>query len=402
MAAQRNLMVIQGGGPTQVFNASLHGIVVEAAQGGFARVLGARHGMKGLANAEVLDLLRMDDADLVALRNTPGAAMGSSRFSPSAEDTQRSVGCLKEFGVTDMIFMGGNGTMRGAEMFASSCEQAGLDVRVMGVPKTVDNDIAVTDRCPGYASAARFVAQSTHELGLDLRSLPQPVTVFETMGRDVGWLAAASTMACVADRPCGAPHLVYVPEVAFDEARFLADLDRVLERKGWAVVVVSEGICKEDGTLVYSTASASQADPLRRPMTGGVGQHLAKVVAEMLGVRCRSEKPGLLGRASIAMTSQQDVDDALLVGRAAVRELMAGESGKMVALTALGADGPGYRLTPLAEVAGVERRIPREWLSGGPLAVTDEFRKYLQPLVGEMAMWTPEFPAAQKWGAEQA
>jgi len=384
-----NLMIVQGGGPTAVLNASLASAIAEAIeQASFGRILGARFGVEGLAQGNVVDLGRITPNELLCLRKSPGAALGSSRFKPTTGDLHRMMEYLRRLDVRKMIFIGGNGTMHGAELISASCRDAGFDIQIIGVPKTVDNDIPMTDRCPGYASAARYVAQSTRDLGMDIRSLPQPVTILETMGRSVGWLAAASSLAAMDEDD--APHLVYVPELPFDRERFLADLDRVVTRLGWAVVVVSEGIRNADGSLVYEMRDPSQVDPLKRPMTGGVGQFLAGLVAENLKLRCRSEKPGLLGRASIALVSPQDRQDAEFVGRMGVRALMAGESGKMVALRPIQGSGPlGYDLVPLSATAGCERGIPPEWLTNGPQAVTDAFCQYLRPLAGELLQYSP-------------
>lgn len=393
-------MIVQGGGPTAVLNASLASIITEAVkEDRIGRIIGAQFGMEGLVHGKIMDLSRFSPGELDRLRNSPGAALGSSRFKPASDDLHRMVVHLRQLDIRQMIFIGGNGTMRGAELVGAFCRDAGFEMQIIGVPKTVDNDIAATDRCPGYASAARYVAQSTRDLGMDIRSLPQPVTILETMGRSVGWLAAAASLAATNEEE--APHLVYVPELPFNRDRFLADLDKVVTRLGWAVVVVSEGIRNVDGSLVYQTGDSSQFDPLKRPMTGGVGQHLAGVVAQNLKIRCRSEKPGLLGRASMALVSAQDLKDAELVGRAGVRALAAGETGKMIALRPLDDVGPnGYDLVPLNDSAGVERTIPAEWLQDGPLVVTEQFRKYLCPLVGELSQYLPALrPGFQTMGA---
>lgn len=382
-------MIVQGGGPTAVFNASLSAVIAEAMhQPEMGRVLGARLGVKGLVQGDVIELSHITPEELRILRNSPGAALGSSRFQPSEEDLHRMATHLRRLDVRSIIFMGGNGTMRGAELVSTFCRAAGFEVAVIGVPKTIDNDIAATDRCPGYGSAARYIAQSTRDLGMDIRSLPQPVTVLETMGRSVGWVAGASTLAREAEDD--APHLVYLPEIPFHQDRFLADLDKLVTRQGWAVVVVSEGIRKVDGSLVYEMSDPSQLDPLKRPMTGGVGQFLAGVVSQNLRIRCRSEKPGLLGRASIAHVSIQDQQDAELVGRAGVRALLAGETDKMISLRSLKDAGEfGYDLVPLSEAAGMDRAIPAEWLTDGPLAVTGAYREYLWPLVGDLYRYSP-------------
>jgi 6-phosphofructokinase 1 len=283
--------------------------------------------------------------------------------------------------------------MHGAELVSRYCRQAGFEIQIIGVPKTADNDISGTDRCPGYASAARYVAQSTRDLGMDIRSLPQPVTILEVIGRSIGWVAAASTLAKVDE--ADAPHLVYLPEIPFHAEKFLASLEGVVARQGWAVVVVSEGIRNPDSSLVYESVDPTQLDPLNRPMTGGVGQFLADMVGARLKIRCRSEKPGLLARCSRVLVAPQDQRDAELVGRAGVRAMTAGETDKMVALRPLQDSADcGYDLIALSKVAGVERLIPVEWRTNGPLAIGPDFRNYLQPLIGELYRYSPAFPPA--------
>jgi ATP-dependent phosphofructokinase / diphosphate-dependent phosphofructokinase len=383
----RNLLIVQGGGPTAVFNASLASIIRESLQHfRVGKIFGARGGMKGLASADIIDLSQLGPEDLWSLRNSPGAALGSSRFGPSEADLERSVEHLRRFDIRYLVFMGGNGTMRGADLFRKFCQDRNFDVQIIGVPKTIDNDISATDRCPGFASAARFVAQSTLDLSMDIQSLPQPVSIFETLGRDVGWLAASSTLARRdAD---DAPHLVYIPETPFSRETFLSDLDKVVSRIGWAVVVASEGIQYADGSRVFEQPNPSRNNPLNRPLIGGVAQYLSGVVGDSLGIRCRSEKPGLIGRSCMAQVSVQDLEDAELVGRAGVRALVSGESGKMVALCSFGerVEQP-FKLVPLCEAGASHREIPADWLSSDALAVTGSFRDYLHPLVGELSYY---------------
>jgi len=382
-----NLMIVQGGGPTAVFNASLAGILTEAlSQPRIGKIFGARSGMRGLAEAEILDLTNLQPDELVAIGNSPGAALGSSRFKPAEQDLERSVDCLRRMGIGHLIFMGGNGTMRGAEIVREFCRRLNFDVQIIGVPKTIDNDIAATDRCPGFGSAARFIAQSTLDLAMDIRALPQPVSIFETLGRDVGWLAASSTLAKL--DPDDAPHLVYVPEIPFSQETFLARLDDVVSRIGWASVVVSEGTAYAGGRPVFEQRMPSRTGAVNRPLIGGVAQYLSGVVAEQLGIRCRSEKPGLIGRSCTALISPQDRADAELVGREAVRALMQGQTDKMVALGPLDdAAAPAFALVPLHAPAGPSRSLPAHWLSDGPLAVTDAFRDYVRPIVGELSRY---------------
>jgi len=385
-----NLMLVQGGGPTAVFNASLAACIEEArSDRSVHKIYGARFGTAGLSRGEVCDLTGISVSELSLLRNTPGAALGSSRFKPSEEDLHRELDTLRALDVHHMLFLGGNGTMHGALLFAEFCSTQGYSIEVVGIPKTVDNDLSGTDRSPGFASAARYVAQSTQDLGLDLRSLPQPVTILETMGRSVGWLAAAAVLA--RNSAGGAPHIVLVPEVPFDQDAFLAAVQQVVTRQGWAVVVAAEGICNADGSLVYSATDPAQQDPLKRPLTGGVARHLAGTIAKQLKMRCRHEAPGLLGRASIAHRSAQDLQDAVDVAITGVQALLNNQNGHMVALTPIGSP-QATTLIPLQEVAGVERTIPETWLSGGPLAVNEACLQYLRPLVGPLPQYAQELP----------
>ncbi len=389
---RRNLLVVQGGGPTQMLNATLAAIVSEAQTcGAFEHIWGAHSGIKGLLNGETIDLGRMSPHELETMRTSPGAALGSSRAKLSDHELHRLTQCLNANDVHDVLIAGGNGGMRGAEIISRNCRAQGDEVRVLGVPKTVDNDIAVTDRCPGYASAARYIAQSTRDLGMDVRALPQPVSILETMGRSVGWLAAASAAG---KRDEGdAPHLVYVPEQPFAMERFLADLDRIVARQGWAIVVVAEGIRDLDGRFVYQVADGAQADPLGRPITGGVAQFLAEAVARNLKMRCRSEKPGLLGRASMLHAAAQDWKDAELVGRAAVCGLLDGENDKMVALRPLSDEREcGYEYVPLDRVAEFEKPLPADWTSDAAIPLETVFFDYLRPLIGGLLPYCEPLP----------
>src|SRR6202012_3920552 len=257
-----SLMILQGGGPTAVFNMTLASSVEKALRSrAYRKIYGARFGAAGLARGEVCELSNLSGAELDQLRNTPGAALGSSRYMPSESDLHRQLETLRSLDVHSMLFMGGNGTMRGAHLFTEFCAAQGYALEVVGVPKTVDNDLAATDRCPGFASAARYVAQATKELGLDLRSLPQPVTILETMGRSVGWLAAASVL--VKAGAASAPHIVLIPEIPFEYNVFLTRVKETVARNGWALVVAAEGIRHADGSLVYSIADQAQQDPLK-------------------------------------------------------------------------------------------------------------------------------------------
>lgn len=393
-----NLLLVQAGGPTPVVNESLYGVLdAQQRNASRRRIFGTRKGLQGLIRNELVDLGRLTRRDLELVRRSPGALLGSSRVKPSAAEMDTVLKHLREHEIHQAVFIGGNGTMLAALMISEFCKKAGYEIQVIGVPKTIDNDINGTDRCPGFASAAHYVAQSTRDLGMDVRALPQPVSILETMGRHVGWVAAASVMA--RRNADDAPHLVYIPEVPFVMEQFLANLDAVLRKQDWAIVVVSEGIKDEKGAPVFENAEASQKDAFNRALPGGVARFLAETVTRQLKIRCRDEKPGLLGRASILLVPQQDWIDAELVGRAGHNALMAGHNEKMVALLPL---APGEKaetkLIPLESVAGPDRAIPKEWLSAGNMPVNEGFQEYLRPFIGELLKYEQVFQELEIYG----
>lgn len=376
---------MQGGGPTPVLNASLFGVLDEANRSTqFDGLLGAQFGMEGLVRRDWIDLSSISPSDLQSLRMTPGATLGSTRYKPTPDDFQQIIDRLRRDDICALLLIGGNGSLRGGHAIAQAARDLGYDLSVIGIPKTVDNDIPSTDRCPGYGSAARFVAQSVLDLGMDVSALPQPVSIFETMGRGVGWLAAASVLARFGDD--SAPHLVYVPEKPFELSRFLASLDRVVKRLGYAIVVVSEGIQTADGKAVFEVGDATQRDALNRSLPGGVGNYLADVVTRELRIRCRCEKPGLCGRASMLHVSNQDLADAELVGRMGVRGIVADLRDQAVSLLPLGeagSHGNGCEFLPLSNMAG-ERNLPPAWIADEEAGVSDAFIQYAAPIVGEL------------------
>lgn len=378
------LVVVQGGGPTSVHNASLFGVIDEAARSGrFDQVLGARSGMEGLLKRDLIDLVSIAGAELELLRTTPGAALGSSRYRPTTPELHGLIDDLRREDVRNLLLIGGNGSLRGAAAIVAAAQENKSDLCVIGVPKTIDNDIVGTDRCPGFASCARYVAQSVRDLGMDVRTLPQPVSIFETMGRSAGWLAAASILGRIDD--AHAPHLLYLPERAFDLDRVIGDIENTVRKHGWAVAVVSEGIKNDRGAPVYESQQESQRDALNRALPGGVAAYLADVVTQRLKIRCRSEKPGLGARASALHVSMVDRADAEAVGRAAVRAAVERQTGMMASLLPLADsdDRPRCELVPLERVQG-ERAFPAEWIEPGNTSLAPAFVRYARRLVGDL------------------
>ena len=382
------LVVGQSGGPTPVINASLAGVIGEAQQHDcFTGVYGLVHGIEGALKEELLDLGNETPENLDLLSRTPASALGSCRHKLSAADYERILEAFRIHNVRHFVYIGGNDSMDTCHRIWSLATEEGYEIQVMGVPKTIDNDLAYTDHCPGYGSAARFLALATRDTGRDLESMAtfDDVTILEAMGRNAGWLTAASVLGQTSEPE--APHLVYVPEVAFDEARFLGDVARVHGRLGRVFVVVSEGIRDAEGQFVGQHAqrgiSSDAFGHTVHALSTGVAAYLTDLVRKQLGLQARFLRPGLIGRALSACMVETDRKEALAVGRQAVAHLAAGESGHMVTLERL-CDEPYHwttGLAPLAEVANAEHLLPREYINEMGNTVTEAFWRYALPLI---------------------
>jgi len=376
----KNLLIIHGGGPTAVINSSLYGAVTEAKKHPEVdHIYAAKNGTGGLLKGEMIDLTNEPEEKLALLLQTPGSAIGTSRDALEAPEYEKMAQILKEKEISCVLMNGGNGTMDTCGKLYKACQAAGGDVRVMGIPKTMDNDIAITDHSPGFGSAALYVAQSTAELCADVKSLAIHVVVLETSGRNAGWITAASALA--ADQGGDGPDLIYLPERAFDEDQFVADVEALLKKKKGIVVVASEGLHDKDGKPIV--------EPIfkvgRATYFGDVGTHLAGVVIKRLGYKARGEKPGLLGRCSIYMQSKVDRDEAQLAGEIACREVLKGTTGKMVAFKRISTDP--YKVEPflvdIEQVMMYERTMPDEFINEAGNGVTEAFKEWARPLLGE-------------------
>ena len=372
-----NLLLVHGGGPTAVINASLYGAIRQAQQSAAVdRVLVALGGTGGLLQERLRDVTDLPDAELRGLLHSPASAIGTSRDALEAPEYAAMVPILEKHNIRYVLMNGGNGTMDTCGKLYARCQEKGI--AVIGIPKTMDNDLAVTDHSPGFGSAARYMAGSVAEVCCDVAGLPIHVVVVEALGRNAGWVTAASALA--ADSYGHGPDLIYLPECAFDEEAFLADVKQLIETKGCGVVVASEGLHYADGTPIVKPIFTVG----RATYFGDVSAHLANLIVQKLGYKARSEKPGLLGRASIAWQSGVDRDEAELCGRAAVDAAVAGESGKMVALRRL--PGEEYRcetfLADISQVMMTERKLPKEFLNARGNGVTEEFKTWCRPLIG--------------------
>ena len=374
-----NLLIVHGGGPTAVMNGSLYGAIKESKKSDeIGHIYGANNGTGGFLKKDFLELEKVPEEKLKLLLQTPGTAIGTSRDPIEQEHYEKMADILEEENIKYVLFNGGNGTMDTCGKLHKTCQKRGLDVKVMGIPKTTDNDIAVTDHSPGFGSAARYMAACTQELAADVRSLPIHVVVMEASGRNAGWITASSALA---GEKGYAPDLIYLPERAFDEDKFIEDVKKLLEKKSGILVVASEGLTGKEGKPIVKPVFKTE----RATYFGDVSSHLANLVIQKLGYKARGEKPGLLGRASIFMQSQVDIEEAQMAGELACRAALDGESGKMVAFSRV-SENP-YEMKPflvdIDEVMMYERKMPDEFINEEGNGVTQAFLDWCRPLIGE-------------------
>src|SRR5689334_13913341 len=327
------LLVAQSGGCTAVINSSLVGVVDEALEHEeISGVWGARFGIRGVLGEDFVDLGCQSRATLDRVRRTPSAALGSARYKLSDDDCATVLDILDRQGIGVFLLIGGNDSADSAHRLGRLAAQSGRDLRVVAVPKTIDNDLPETDHCPGYGSAARFLAQCIVDGGRDAEAIRHwdPVKVVEVMGRDAGWLAAATALGVRDERD--APHLIYVPERPFDLAQFLEDVRETHARLGFCVAVVAETVRDAQGRPVGGLDATAAVDAFGHPVIAGTAAALCSAVGAELGLKARFDKPGTMQRMSMALASETDLQEAYEVGRAGVRAAVAGESGVMVTL----------------------------------------------------------------------
>ena len=393
----KNAIVGQSGGPTSVINASLAGVYESCKRRGAGKVYGMLHGVAGLLERRtcVLDDKLKTALDIELLKRTPSSYLGSCRYKLPDWHTAEGEAVyvqlfeiLKELDIGYFFYIGGNDSMDTIGKLADYGAHIGSDIRFMGVPKTIDNDLFGTDHCPGYASAAKYIATSCMEVSKDCRVYDNgTITVIEIMGRHAGWLAGSAALATY----CGSgPDLVYLPEVDFDMERFFADVHRVYEQKNSVLIAVSEGIHYADGSFV-SEAKASTTDGFGHAQLGGLAARLAQALKEREHAKVRGIELSLLQRAGAHLASQTDIDEAFAAGKTAVEAAIAGETGKMVALMRETVDGKytcRMELVPLADVANYEKKVPVEWIVPEGNNVTQDFIDYALPLI----QGVPEIP----------
>ena len=384
-------IIAQSGGPTAAINASTYGAIITAMKRReITRVLGARNGIRGVLDDNLVDLYKVEPNELVLLIYTPSSALGSCRYKlkdPSEDDSdyRRILDIFVKYGVRYFFYNGGNDSMDTCNKISKYCLEHGYECRVMGIPKTIDNDLVETDHCPGYGSAAKYIATSMMEVYKDTHVYDiGTITVIEVMGRNAGWLAAASSLASL--KGCG-PDLIYLPEVPFDFDKFLEGADYFYKKNNHCVIVVSEGIRDKDGRYIveYASSQARQKDSFGHAQMGGLAAYIADAVKNHIGAKVRGIELSLLQRCASHWASHTDIDESFRAGRAAVEYAVEGLKGKMVGFKRVYAQGGNYRcdikLIDLEKVANKEKHVPIDWINATGDGLNEKFFDYALPLI---------------------
>lgn len=387
-----NVLVAQSGGPTAVINASLAGVVTEALNHGcIEEIYGGLNGIQGILNEELIDLAEESQQAIRGLRYTPGSALGSCRYHMSSQaDFERVLQVFQAHNIRYFFYIGGNDSQDTANKISKLAKAKGYGLRVIGIPKTVDNDLPMTDHCPGYGSVIKYIATTVKEMALDNQSMGKHdfVSIVEVMGRNAGWITAGASLAKRRNEVDDPPHLILMPEVRFDPQVFIARVQEVLRKSPYCMVVVGEGLTDQDGNYV---AAGESRDSFGHSALGGVGEYLRELVeANLGGVRARSTKLGYAQRCAAHCSSQTDNDEAFLAGVAAVKAAVEeGVTDKMITLVRTESDFYGCEtgLANLDDVANNEKPFPTQWINEDGVSINFQFFKYANPLIqGEVAV----------------
>lgn len=372
-----NMLIAHGGGPTAVINASLYGAIDEAKKNDqIGAIYGALGGTEGILKEDFVDFRKVSQDKLELLLNTPASAIGTSRFPLYEEEYEKMIKVFKKHNIKYVLFNGGNGSMDTCGRIYKMVKEH--DIKVVGIPKTIDNDISITDHCPGFGSAAKYLATSVAEVAQDVKSLPIHVSIVEAMGRNAGWIAASAALARKEEGD--APHLIYTPEKPFCEEEFLEDVERLHKKLGGVVVVASEGLADKNGKPIAPPIFETE----RATYFGDTATHLAMLVIKKLGIKARSEKPGILGRTSIALQSEVDRAEAIEAGKVAARAAVEGKTGVMVGFKRISTTPYICEtiLIPIDEVMMHERIMSDSFINERGNNVTQEFVDWCRPLIG--------------------
>ena len=389
MSSRPNAIVAQSGGPTAVINSSACGVIQEAMKSGkIGSVIGAINGVLGVLGEDLFDISAEKPQTIEALKQTPAAAVGSCRYKlksleKSKEDFDRVLEVFKAHNIRYFFYAGGNDSMDTADKVNKLAADAGYELVCMGIPKTVDNDLAFTDHCPGYPSVAKYVATCAMEAGRDTEALytTDTCTILEVMGRNAGWIAAATGLAHRSEED--APHLVYMPEAGFAWDRFVSDVEDVLKRWDRVFIVAGEGLKDDNGEYITADSGAFSKDSFGHVQLGGVADMLKAVIEKEVKIKARFNKLGTNQRSAMHFASLADVNEAYMCGQMAVRNALEGVNGKMVTLVR--EEGPQYKCTTglaeLRDVANGEKKVPKEFINDRGNHITDACRDYIRPLI---------------------
>lgn len=385
---QANLFYAQSGGVTAVINASACGVIQTARRHGaeIGAVYAGRNGIIGALREELIDTSAISDGDVAALRHTPSGAFGSCRyklrsFEESEAEYERLMEVFRAHNIRYFLYNGGGDSQDTANKVSQLSIRQGFPITCIGIPKTVDNDLPLTDTCPGFGSVAKYVAVSIREAGFDVASMCESSTkvfVMEVMGRHAGWIAGAAGLA--AEKEGDAPHVILFPEIPFEQQRFLQRVRQCVEQFGYCAIVVSEGARHADGRFL---AEAGGKDAFGHTQLGGVAPHIANLIRQELGYKYHWAVADYLQRSARHIASATDVEQAWAVGQAAVEAALAGRNAVMPAIVR-DSDSP-YRWhieeVALADVANVEKPMPREYITEDGFGITEEAKRYLAPLI---------------------
>ncbi len=385
---KRNAFYAQSGGVTAVINASACGVIQTARQhpDRIGKLYAGRNGIIGALTEDLIDTSLESDADIAALRHTPSGAFGSCRYKLKGGDQNPAEyeRLLEVFRVHDIgyfFYNGGGDSQDTSNKVAQFSRARGYSLTCIGIPKTVDNDLPITDNCPGFGSVAKYVAVSIREAGFDVASMAKTSTkvfVLEVMGRHAGWIAAAGGLA--ATTPGAAPHLILFPEITFNEADFLAKVEACVKAHGYCAIVVSEGLRNAEGKFV---AEAGSRDAFGHAQLGGVAPVIAQLIKDKLGHKFHWAVADYLQRAARHIASKTDVEQAYALGRAAVEMALAGDNAVMPTIVRLADEPYAWKIgkAALSEVANVERKMPRDYITADGYGITEACRRYLRPLI---------------------
>jgi len=391
-----NIVVGQSGGPTAVINASLAGVISAAREQGFNKIYGMHHGIEGFLNEDLIDIAEFvqDKSDIELLKRTPSAFLGSCRYKlPKIEENEETYdkifAILEKYEIECFFYIGGNDSMDTIKMLSDYAAAHGKKQKFMGVPKTIDNDLPITDHTPGYGSAAKYIATSMKEIIRDNSSFgaaKPTITVVEIMGRHAGWLTAAAALSRCED--CEGPDMIYLPEVDFDIDDFMKRVNKLATEKTSVVIAISEGIKMKDGRFVCELGDASDyVDAFGHKQLSGSAIVLANKIQAETGYKSRAIEFSTLQRAATHLASLTDINEAFTVGHLAAEAAAEGQTGMMITIDVVKREPyeVAYSIYDIHEIANVERPVPMEWIVEDGTNVSDEYIAYARPLImGEL------------------